>query len=146
MKKNWNFFRGYPPFGPPEPVSNQKWPPMPSYDPPILMHNPFLHKKWGCLQKTKSLYFEKWPSYGHVKFGKRNLKISKKLAWPTKILITPSIFEIWPKWPKFPISFILIQYDYLLNKTIKRKKIRRYLKNWRSYQNFCRPSQFFGNF
>ena len=20
-------------------------------DPPILMHNPFLHKKWGCLQK-----------------------------------------------------------------------------------------------
>ena len=64
------------------------------YDPPILMQNPFVHKKWGCLQKTRALYLEKLPSYGHVMFGKRNLKISKKLAWPTKILITPSIFEI----------------------------------------------------
>ena len=93
-KKIWHFLRGYPHFGPPKLVSDQKWPTMTPYDHPILMQNHFLHKKWGCLQKTRALYFEKWPSYGHVKFGKRNLKISEKLAWPTKILITPSIFEI----------------------------------------------------
>ena len=29
---------------------------MTPYDPPILMQNPFLHKKWGCLQKTRALY------------------------------------------------------------------------------------------
>ena len=62
-KKIWNFFRGYPPFGPPKPVTDQKWPPMTPYDPQILMHNPFLHKKWGCFQKTRAPYFEKWPSF-----------------------------------------------------------------------------------
>ena len=58
------------------------------------MHNHFLNKKWGCLEKIRALYLEKGPSYGHVKFGKRNLKLSEKLARPTKIVITPSIFEI----------------------------------------------------
>ena len=81
-------------FGPPKPVPDQKGPPMTPYDPPILMQNPFLHKKWGCFQKTRAPYLEKWPSYGHVKFEKRNQKISEKLARLTKIAITPSIFEI----------------------------------------------------
>ena len=79
-KKIWNFFRGYPPFGPLKPVSDQKWPPMTPDDPPILMHNPFLHKKCGCWQKTRALYLEKWPNYGHVKFGKRNLKNFRKIG------------------------------------------------------------------
>ena len=85
--------------------------------PPILMHNPFLHKKRGCLQKTRALYLEKWPSYGHVKFGKRNLKISEKLARPTKIEITPSIFSYNHRWPRLKVFlknllgfFIFINY------------------------------------
>ena len=78
-KKIWNFLGGYPHFCPPKPVPDQKWPPMTPYDPPILMQNPFLHKKWGCFQKTRAPYLEKWPRYGHVKFAKRNLKISEKI-------------------------------------------------------------------
>ena len=39
---------------------------MTPYDPQILMQNPFLHKKWGGLQKNRALYFEKLLSYGQV--------------------------------------------------------------------------------
>ena len=70
-KKIWIFLGGYSYFGPPKPVTDQKWPPMPANDPPILMQNPFSHKKWGCLQKTRALYLKKWLSYGHIKFRKR---------------------------------------------------------------------------
>ena len=49
---------------------------MTAYDPPILMQNPFLHKKWGCLQKNRAL------AMAMSSFEKENLKISEKLARP----------------------------------------------------------------
>ena len=93
-KKIWNFLGGYPYFGPPKPVTDRKWPYMTANDPPILMQNPFPHKKWGCLQKTRALYLKKWLSYGHIKFRKRKSQNFQKnwLSW--KIALTRSIFEI----------------------------------------------------
>ena len=67
---------------------------MTPYDPPILMHNPFLHKKWGCLQKLELYILRNDRTMAMSSLEKEISKISEKLARPTKIAITPSIFEI----------------------------------------------------
>jgi len=93
-KKNKKISGGNPYFGPPKPVTDQKWPRMTTNNPPILMQNLFLHKKWGCLQKTRALYLKKWLSYGHVKIGKIKSQNFWKIGSAEKIAITRSIFEV----------------------------------------------------
>ena len=79
--ENLKFFWGGTLFSPLSLITDQNWPHMSAYDPPILMQNPFPHKKWGCLQKTRALYLKKWLSYGHIKFRKRKSQnFQKKLA------------------------------------------------------------------
>ena len=102
-------------------LSEEGHPPkMTTYDclwpPPHFSAKSFSTQKMGIFpKKTRAPYLEKWPSYGHVKFEKRNLKISEKLARLTKIAITPSIFEIssiffayghW--WPPLKVPCIIL--------------------------------------
>ena len=75
--ENSNFFRGYPHFGPPKPVSDQKWLLMTSYDPPILMQNLFWHKKWGCLKKLELYILKNDRAMAMSSLEKEISKISK---------------------------------------------------------------------
>ena len=80
------------------------------------MHNPFLHKKWGCFPKTRAPYLEKWPRYGHVKFEKKNLKISEKIGSADKNCdnsvnfwdIVEFFFAYGHWWPPLKVPLIIL--------------------------------------
>ena len=93
-QKFWNFFRGYPLFGPSKCGVSKNDHPSTAYDPTFLLQNPFPHKKCGCLQKTRAQSVKIWPRNKGLKWKKKYFLIFSTCK--RKNAINQRVFKIFP--------------------------------------------------